>query len=103
MIVLASDAHNKKPTAVPAAVRLKNLQALKVADEVVVGDSNGFAQIVRRLKPDVIVLGYDQKLPDAETGKVVAELGARVVHMPWFPGKEKTVPAASGHERKPSL
>jgi hypothetical protein len=36
----------------------------------------------------VLVLGYDQKLPDAETEATARELGVEVLRMPWYPGKE---------------
>lgn len=67
--------------------------AYGIADEVVVGDPHGFAQTLRRVTPDILVLGYDQKLPDPETEAAVKELGVSVVTMPWFPGKED--PAAA--------
>ena len=38
--------------------------------------------------PDILVLGYDQRLPDAETEAAVRALGVEIVVMPWFPGKE---------------
>jgi glycerol-3-phosphate cytidylyltransferase-like family protein len=88
VVVLSNDAHNRKPNAVPAAQRKKWIEALGIADKVVVGDSEGFADTVRREKPDVLVLGYDQRLPDPETEKTVQEMGIEVVVMPWFPGKE---------------
>ncbi|MDX6768363.1 MAG: adenylyltransferase/cytidyltransferase family protein [Elusimicrobiota bacterium] len=88
VVVLSNDAHNKKPNAVPAAARKATLESYGVADEVVVGDAGSFAASLRRVSPEVLVLGYDQKLPDPETEAAVRELGVRVVVMPWFPGKE---------------
>lgn len=93
MVVLSHDAHNKKPNAVPARTRKAWIEALGVADRVVVGDPHGFAATLRREKPDLLVLGYDQRLPDAETEEAVRELGVEVLRMPWFPGKED--PSAS--------
>lgn len=93
VVVLSNDAHNKKPRAVPAQERKRRLEALGVADEVVIGASDGFAATLRRVHPDVLVLGYDQRLPDAETESEVRRLGVELVVMPWFPGKED--PAAS--------
>ena len=86
--MLSNDAHNKKPNAVPAAARKKTLEDLRVADKVVVGDPDGFAATLRREDPDILVLGYDQRLPDPETEAAVKELGVEVVVMPWFPGKD---------------
>jgi glycerol-3-phosphate cytidylyltransferase-like family protein len=91
--VLSNDAHNKKPNAVPSALRRERLLALDVADEVIVGDADGFAATLRRVTPDVLVLGYDQRLPDAETESEVKRMGIEVVVLPWFPGKED--PAAA--------
>lgn len=64
-----------------------------MADEVIVGDPDGFAATLRRVTPDILVLGYDQRLPDPETEAAVKALGVEVVTMPWFPGKED--PAAA--------
>jgi cytidyltransferase-like protein len=88
VVVLSNDAHNKKPNAVPAAERKKRLESYGVADEVLVGEADSFAESLRKVSPGIIVLGYDQKLPDPETEQAVAALGVRVVVMPWFPGKE---------------
>jgi cytidyltransferase-like protein len=89
VVVLSHDAHNKKTNARPAADRLRDVQALNIADRVVVGDPDSFANSLRRERPDILVLGYDQRLPDLETEKVVKELGLRVVVMPWMPGKQQ--------------
>ena len=90
VVILSNDAHNKKPTAVPAALRRKRLEGLGVADRVMVGRANSFAASLREIKPDILVLGYDQRLPDAETERAVRELGVRLIVMPWFPGKEQS-------------
>ena len=93
VVVLSSDAHNRKPNAVPAKLRRERMQALNIADDVIIGDPDGFAGTLRRVTPDILVLGYDQRLPDAETEAAVRALGVEVVVMPWFPGKED--PAAA--------
>ena len=90
VLVLANDVRNRKPNAVPAAVRLRRLRAMNVADKIVIGDAGSFAASLRRERPDILVLGYDQRLPDAETGRAVRELGIDVVVMPWMPGKEES-------------
>ena len=89
LLVLSSDAHNRKPNAVPAALRLRRMTELRLADKVVIGGSGGFAGSLRRARPDILALGYDQRFPDKETEKAVRELGIEVVVMPWFPGKEE--------------
>ena len=93
VVVLSNDAHNKKPNAVPAELRRQRLLELNIADDVIIGDPDGFAATLRRVTPDVLVLGYDQRLPDAETEAAVRALGIEIVVMPWFPGKED--PAAA--------
>jgi FAD synthetase len=89
VVVLANDAHNHKPNALPAAERRRRLLALGLADEVVIGAAGSFAVSLRRLRPDILALGYDQRLPDAATEAAVRELGVRVVTLPWSPGKEE--------------
>lgn len=63
VVVLAHDKHNKKPYALPAKQRKKNLEKLKIANKVIVGSPVSFVSTVKKVKPDVIVLGYDQSLP----------------------------------------
>ena len=88
VVVISSDAHNKKPNAVPAKERKARLETLGAADEVLIGDSDGFVGSLKRVNPDVLVLGYDQKLPDPETEAAVRDMGIQLVVMPWFPGKD---------------
>ena len=87
-MVISNDAHNQKPNAVPSARRKKWLEDARIADRVVVGSAYGFAETLRRERPDILILGYDQRLPDAETEREVSRLGIEVVTMPWYPGKE---------------
>jgi D-beta-D-heptose 7-phosphate kinase/D-beta-D-heptose 1-phosphate adenosyltransferase len=88
VVVLSNDAHNKKPNAVSAKLRQERLRALNIADDVIIGDPDGFAATLKRVTPDILVLGYDQRLPDVETEAAVRALGVEIVVMPWFPGKE---------------
>ena len=96
VLVISHDSHNRKPHSVPASLRKKRLEALGVADRVVVGDPHGFAAILRREKPDLLVLGYDQRLPDVETEQAVRAMGVTMVVMPWYPGKEDPRDARCG-------
>lgn len=89
VIVLSSDSHNRKPYAVAAEVRLRWLEELGRADKVIVGREDSFVETLRKEKPDIIALGYDQRLPDAATQKVVMEMGIEVVVLPWFAGKDE--------------
>ena len=89
VLVLAHDTHNRKPNAVPATIRRRRMLKLGAADKVVVGEAGSFASSLRRARPAILALGYDQSLPDAATEAAVRELGARVVVLPWSPGKEE--------------
>jgi glycerol-3-phosphate cytidylyltransferase-like family protein len=90
IVVVSNDAHNHKKNAVPASKRKGWLDKLHLADKVVVGEADSFAKSLEREKPDVLVLGYDQRMPDEATQKAVEKLGVEVVQLPWFPGKEET-------------
>ena len=96
VVVLSNDAHNRKPNAVPAEQRKKWVEALGIADKVVIGDPGSFAETMRREDPDILVLGYDQKLPDPETEQEVKAMGVEVIVMPWFPGKEDQSSSSCG-------
>src|SRR3989338_10966495 len=79
VVVIANDSHNKKPYAVPANKRKKMIEALDIADKVVIGDPKKFVKVVHKFRPNIIVLGYDQKLPDKETREAVKKMRIRVV------------------------
>ena len=96
VVVLSNDRHNLKPYAVPSTLRRRRLQSLNVADRILVGAPCGFADSLRRVRPQVIALGYDQRLPDAETKDAVRKLRIKTVRLPWFPGKARTL-LGEGH------
>jgi glycerol-3-phosphate cytidylyltransferase-like family protein len=91
VVVLSHDAHNKKPNAVPSKTRQAWLRELELADEVIVGAPDSFVKTLEKEDPQVLVLGYDQRLPDEATARAVEEKGIEVVQMPWFPGKDQGV------------
>ncbi len=74
VVVLANDMNNRKPYAVPAKKRKKNLEKLGIADKIIVGDTEDFSKVVKKEKPDIIVLGYDQKLPVKKRNIVVKRI-----------------------------
>jgi FAD synthetase len=66
VVVVSNDKLNKKKygkKSVPARIRKRNIEKLKIADKVVVGHRSNFIAVVKKEKPDIIALGYDQKLP----------------------------------------
>ena len=71
IVVLTNDKNNKKPYAIKATKRKKNLEKLKIADKIVIGHANDYSKIVKREKPQIIALGYDQKLPKGIKVKTV--------------------------------
>jgi len=57
--------------------RVKNLEKLGIADKVTAGDSIDFMKVVWKEKPDIIVLGHDQKMSEKELGKLLLMKGMK--------------------------
>jgi FAD synthetase len=70
IIVLTHDKNNKKPYAIPATKRKNSLAELKIADKIVIGNPKNFSTIVKKEKPDIIALGYDQRLPEGISKRI---------------------------------
>lgn len=51
--------HKPKPV-IPEEQRLRVVRALKPVDEAILGDEDDIFRPIERIRPDVIVLGYDQ-------------------------------------------
>lgn len=64
VVVLTHDKNNKKPYAVLAEKRKKLLKSLGIADKILIGCAKDKTRIIKKIKPDIIALGYDQKLPE---------------------------------------
>ncbi|MEK6887885.1 MAG: adenylyltransferase/cytidyltransferase family protein [Candidatus Aenigmatarchaeota archaeon] len=64
VVVLANDKHNKKPYAVNSRKRKAVLEKLDIADKIVIGSPRSFVLVLKKYRPHIIVLGYDQKLPE---------------------------------------
>jgi D-beta-D-heptose 7-phosphate kinase/D-beta-D-heptose 1-phosphate adenosyltransferase len=79
VVVLAHDSRNSRHYAVPSKIRKRNVEMLGIADKVVVGHEEKFVNVLKRYKPDYIVLGYDQKLPDEETDEYAKKNKINVV------------------------
>ncbi len=65
----------KKYPILDQRTRKKNLEATGIADKVVIGDEIDFMKVVRREKPNVIVLGHDQKMSEKELGVMLTREG----------------------------
>jgi FAD synthetase len=74
IVVLANDKNNKKRYAISARERKKLLKSLNIADKILVGDSKDKTKVIKKIKPDIIALGYDQKLPEGLESFKVARI-----------------------------
>ncbi len=88
VVVLTHDKNNKKPYAIPAKKRKEMLEKLGIANKIIIGDEKDKLKVVLEEKPQVIALGYDQKLPK-EVEERVRELGIKVVRIKKY-GKFST-------------
>lgn len=84
IVVIAHDAHNNKPNAVKAEIRKRNLEKLGIADKVIIGHPDSFVKTVYEEKPNIIALGYDQKMPEDVTEEVLRKLRIKVVRINKF-------------------
>lgn len=50
--------------------RVQKVKDLKIADEVIVGESGYEFNLIEKIKPEIIALGYDQQIPKALKNKV---------------------------------
>lgn len=53
-----------KPSVYREQHRATVLRALRMVDAVILGDAPNIHRILRRLKPAVVALGHDQKIPE---------------------------------------
>lgn len=82
-VVLTNDRNNKKPYRIPAKDRKKNLEELKVADKIIIGRPKDFSKVVIEEKPDIIALGYDQKLPPG-VEEIVKKMNIKIFRIKKF-------------------
>ncbi len=78
IVVIASNRTaclTKKYPVIDQRIRKKNLEALGIADKVVVGGEMDFMNVVRKERPNVIVLGHDQKMSEKELKKILIKEG----------------------------
>lgn len=91
VLILTHDAHNRKPNAIASSERHRKLETWGIADQVLVGRPDSFVESLRRERPDIVALGYDQWLPDGDTEKAMKDMGIELRRLPWFPGKEEAL------------
>ena len=62
IVVIASDRTAGKKAIFPAVMRKKMVDSLDFVDKVVIGSDTDKTAVIRKEKPHVIALGYDQKM-----------------------------------------
>jgi len=86
-VVLANDKRaRKKGYFIPAKYRKKVLDSIKYVDKVIVGNEDDMFKIVKKVKPDIIALGFDQKIDLEKLRKTIKEekLKTKIVKIPRF-------------------
>ncbi len=77
-VVIASDKtvrKNKHEPVTPEAMRALIVESLKPVDEAIVGGEGDMLDTVAKVKPDIIVLGYDQIFDESELKAKLKERG----------------------------
>ena len=78
IVVIARDSSSKSEGKEPVHTeeeRLKKVALVPLVDKVIMGNEGDRLQIVISEKPDVIVLGYDQKVDEEKIKERLAEHG----------------------------
>ena len=68
-VVIASDStvrKNKHEPVTPELMRAKIVNSLKPVDDVIVGGEGDMLDTVAKVRPDIIVIGYDQSFDEHE-------------------------------------
>ncbi|OGH72229.1 MAG: hypothetical protein A2921_03850 [Candidatus Magasanikbacteria bacterium RIFCSPLOWO2_01_FULL_43_20b] len=55
--------------------RLKFVKHINLIDEAVLGDKTDVYKVIRKIKPDVVALGYDQRMYVDKLGRALVQLG----------------------------
>ena len=79
-VVVASDAtvrRNKHEPVTPEAMRAMIVGSLKPVDEAIVGGQGDMFETVSKVRPDIIVLGYDQTFDEKELTRQLEAKGLK--------------------------
>jgi len=82
IVVIATDEtvrKRKHNPIIPQEMRRELVEALKPVDKAVIGHTNDPLKIVEEIKPDIIALGYDQKIEGLEKKLKERGIDAKVV------------------------
>lgn len=90
IVVVARDrtaSRVKRQPVVPEELRREMVEALKPVDRAVLGSLTDIYHTVEEVKPDIIVLGYDQHFDEAEVERECGRRGikVRVVRLAGLP------------------
>jgi len=78
VVVVACDEtvrKRKHEPVTPDHVRARIISALKPVDKVVIGGTGDIFETVRQVRPDIIVLGFDQTFDESELENQLAKNG----------------------------
>lgn len=80
VVIVSSDkiaSKIKKDFLLPQEQRAEMVGALKIVDKVFIGDENDTLALLPQIRPDIIALGYDQKVDEAQLQSSLASRGTR--------------------------
>ena len=103
VVVIANDKtvlREKGFLLMPAEARKAVLESLRIVDKAVIGDERDFLKVVRREKPDIIALGYDQQMENLREGIEKLGVQCRIVRIKSHLGGYKTEKILKGLKSK---
>lgn len=81
IVVVARDVNVKKAKGhwpkFSEKIRLRNVKKLKIVNKAILGNKKDYFKVIRKEKPDVICLGYDQKIKVLTLKKELKKLGLK--------------------------
>ena len=83
-VVIASDStvrRNKHEPVTPAEMRALIVGSLKPVDEAIIGGDGDIFDTVAKVRPDVIVLGYDQRFDEKELEASLQDRGFKGIRV----------------------
>ena len=96
IIVVARDSNVRKTKGrMPMSDENSRLRQVKgLADEVMIGEKRVTYKIIKKVRPDVICIGYDQRPSMAEARDILKRIGMEKVKLrkmkPYMPGRYKS-------------
>ena len=96
IVIIATDSSVEKEKGKPkhtAEERRAKVAELDIVDEAIIGNEGDKLKIVEQEKPDVIVLGYDQRVDEEKIKDTLAEKGLtpKIIRAkPYYPEKYKS-------------